>query len=86
MVFVWLPKSTVQAAVGGILLDLARKEPKLEPRLEEGKLMLTIAVAAIVLTAPIGAILISTYGESWLEKHSIKLGKKNTWKKSKKEI
>ena len=43
----YLPKATVQAAIGAIPLSLG---------LDAGYLMLTIAVLAILITAPIGAI------------------------------
>ena len=42
----YTPKATVQAAIGGIPLSLG---------LECGDLVLTVAVLAIVLTAPLGA-------------------------------
>lgn len=43
----YTPKATVQAAIGGIPLSLG---------LECGDLVLTVAVLAIVLTAPLGAL------------------------------
>jgi NhaP-type Na+/H+ or K+/H+ antiporter len=49
----YLPKATVQAAIGGLPLAAG---------LPSGKLVLTVAVLAILITAPLGAILIdSTY-------------------------
>ncbi len=47
-VFAYLPKATVQAAIAGIPLSLG---------ISNGETMLAIAVLAIVLTAPLGAIL-----------------------------
>ena len=43
----YLPKATVQAAIGGVPLAMG---------LACGQLVLTGAVAAILLTAPLGAI------------------------------
>lgn len=51
--FSYMPKATVQAAIGGIPLSMG---------IASGEIILTIAVVSILLTAPIGAILIdSTY-------------------------
>lgn len=47
----YLPKATVQAAIGAIPLSLG---------VENGELILAIAVLSIIITAPIGAILINT--------------------------
>ncbi|OWF37825.1 sodium/hydrogen exchanger 9B2-like [Mizuhopecten yessoensis] len=63
----WLPKATVQAAIGGIALDEATKRG--DARLMAlGTSVLTIAVLSIVITAPIGAALISIVGPMWLRK------------------
>ncbi|CAG2173754.1 unnamed protein product, partial [Oppiella nova] len=57
----WLPKATVQAAIGPIALDMARD--KADPRLiEMANLVLTIAVLSILITAPVGAIAIAIMG------------------------
>ena len=45
----YIPKVTVQAAIGGIPLAMG---------LNCGKIVLTIAVMAILITAPLGAFLI----------------------------
>lgn len=45
----YIPKATVQAAIGGIPLAMG---------LNCGKIVLTIAVMAILITAPLGAFLI----------------------------
>ena len=42
----YLPKATVQAAIGSVPLSLG---------LPCGKLVLTVSVAAIIITAPLGA-------------------------------
>lgn len=55
--FSYLPKATVQAAIGAIPLSLG---------IENGNLILIIAVLSIVISAPIGAILIDTLHEKML--------------------
>lgn len=44
----YLPKATVQASIGGIALSMG---------LDCGKIILTFAVLAILITAPLGAFL-----------------------------
>mmetsp|Transcript_1387 Transcript_1387/g.3751 ORF Transcript_1387/g.3751 Transcript_1387/m.3751 type:complete len:522 (-) Transcript_1387:104-1669(-) len=60
----WMPKATVQAAVGAIALDEATNEEEEE----RGREVLAIAVLAIVCTAPIGAVIISITGPRFLIK------------------
>jgi len=64
--FGWIPKATVQAALGGVTIAEARKtgDPTF---IKNGKEMLTMAVFAICITAPLGAILIATLGKRWLK-------------------
>lgn len=66
MAFAWIPKATVQAALGGLTLAEAQKRglPDYE---EYGQAMLTTAVFAVIITAPLGAIMINTLGTKWLE-------------------
>lgn len=54
----YLPKATVQAGIGAIPLAMG---------LSCGELILTVAVLAILITAPLGAFLIDRFGESLLE-------------------
>ncbi|XP_064198169.1 sodium/hydrogen exchanger 9B2-like [Anguilla rostrata] len=64
----WLPKATVQAAIGSTALDMARS--KGDPVLEKyGMTVLTVAVLAILVTAPIGALGIGLAGSRLLQKH-----------------
>ncbi|XP_035283537.1 sodium/hydrogen exchanger 9B2 [Anguilla anguilla] len=64
----WLPKATVQAAIGSTALDMARS--KGDPVLEKyGMTVLTVAVLAILVTAPIGALGIGLAGPRLLQKH-----------------
>lgn len=56
-VIAYLPKATVQAAIGGIPLAMG---------VESGDLILSLAVLSIVLTAPLGAIAIKASGDRLL--------------------
>ena len=74
----WLPKATVQAAVGGQAIDDARKlTPGDGLTLDDiehykglGLKVLTISVLAILITAPIGAIAIKLSAPSLLQKNT----------------
>ncbi|XP_013384872.1 uncharacterized protein LOC106154881 [Lingula anatina] len=55
----WLPKATVQAAIGSVALDTARRNNASEEEEAMGNTILTLAVLAILVTAPIGAALIA---------------------------
>ncbi|KAF3837589.1 hypothetical protein F7725_005053 [Dissostichus mawsoni] len=57
----WLPKATVQAAIGSKALDMAREEGD-ETLIKFGLDVLTLAVLAILVTAPIGALGIGLAG------------------------
>ncbi|XP_042256686.1 sodium/hydrogen exchanger 9B2-like [Thunnus maccoyii] len=57
----WLPKATVQAAIGSKALDMAREEGD-EMLIKYGSDVLTLAVLAILTTAPIGALSIGLAG------------------------
>ena len=67
MAFAWLPKAAVQAAIGPVFLDNARKfnKPEWEPM---GREILTLAVLSILITAPLGAFSIVFLGPRLLEK------------------
>ena len=56
----YMPKATVQAAIGGIPLQMG---------LECGNLVLTIAVISILFTAPVGAFLIDLTHKKLLQKN-----------------
>jgi len=75
MAFAWMPKATVQAALGPIFLDKVMKWPedkwdnlgdKAEWE-EMGNDILTLAVLSILITAPLGAISILGLGPKLLE-------------------
>lgn len=55
----YIPKATVQAAIGAVPLSVGVKS---------GEIILAIAVLSILFTAPIGAIAMSIIGEKFLEK------------------
>ena len=55
----YIPKATVQAAIGAVPLEAGVKS---------GDIILAIAVLSILLTAPIGAIGITKTGDRWLER------------------
>ena len=55
----YMPKATVQAAIGGIPLAMG---------LPGGETILTVAVIAILVTAPVGALLIDKMHKKWLTK------------------
>lgn len=57
--FAYLPKATVQAAIGGIPLAMG---------LTCGELVLTVAVLSILISAPLGAILIDSSAKKLLTK------------------
>lgn len=64
-----MAKATVQAALGPVFLDRLDENPDAtheEKRLAE--IMLMICVLSIILTAPIGALLISVSGKKLLTK------------------
>lgn len=57
LMMAYTPKATVQAAIGGIPLSLG---------LTCGDIVLTVAVLAIVITAPLGAFAIDASYKKWL--------------------
>ncbi|XP_075356766.1 sodium/hydrogen exchanger 9B2-like isoform X1 [Mycteria americana] len=63
----WIPKATVQAAIGSLALDTARSHQ--DEQLEKyGMDVLTVAFLAILITAPIGALVIGLAGPRLLQK------------------
>ena len=67
MGFAWTPKATVQAAVGSMILDSA-VALKLDEYIGYGVKCLTASILSILITAPMGAILINSLGTKWLTK------------------
>ena len=81
MTFAWLPKATVQAALGPIFLDLVLKQKEedwaafgedplaaKEQYLGMGNDILTLAVLSILITAPLGAVSILALGPKLLSR------------------
>lgn len=67
MAFAWIPKATVQAALGGITQQKIKEREIADQKwIDWGDAMLTMAVFAICITAPLGAIFINTLGPKWL--------------------
>ncbi|XP_063231962.1 sodium/hydrogen exchanger 9B2-like isoform X2 [Bacillus rossius redtenbacheri] len=63
----WFPKATVQAALGPVALDMARAAQSPESVAHADK-VLVVAVLAILLTAPLGAVLITLLGPRLLSR------------------
>uniref|UniRef100_A0A3Q2YBI1 Cation/H+ exchanger transmembrane domain-containing protein n=1 Tax=Hippocampus comes TaxID=109280 RepID=A0A3Q2YBI1_HIPCM len=63
----WMPKATVQAAIGSTALDMARTRQD-EQMQKYGMDVLTVAVLSILLTAPVGALIIGLCGPCLLQK------------------
>ena len=57
MAFAWMPKATVQAALGPVFLDNCIKYGK-DDWIPMGEEILTLAVLSILITAPLGAVCI----------------------------
>jgi Kef-type K+ transport system membrane component KefB len=69
----WIPKATVQAALGSVPLDLVLSKmspthPDYDKYVKWGNDIVVIAVVAILITAPIGLIVFDKLGPLWLEK------------------
>ncbi|KAK6172297.1 hypothetical protein SNE40_015987 [Patella caerulea] len=67
----WLPKATVQAAIGPVALDTARAKGASDEIIDFATNILTIAVLSILITAPIGAAGIATTAPLLLKKSGI---------------
>jgi NhaP-type Na+/H+ or K+/H+ antiporter len=61
-VIAYLPKATVQAAIGAVPLAAG---------VESGELILAFAVLSIIITAPLGALGIKLTGNRWLADASV---------------
>jgi len=67
LAFAWMPKATVQAALGPIFLERA-KMLEMTEMYHMGEQILTLAVLSILITAPLGAVSIMGLGPKLLEK------------------
>ncbi|XP_076824736.1 sodium/hydrogen exchanger 9B2-like [Clavelina lepadiformis] len=68
MTVAWVPKATVQAAIGAVALDMATEKEASEEVIGYGTKVLTIAVLSILLTAPTGAAAIGLLGPKLLKR------------------
>jgi len=72
----WMPKATVQAAFAGVPLTLILKKHDWDSHQQEldfqrwGNDILTTAVLAILMTAPVVLLIIQKLGPRWLQKDS----------------
>jgi len=64
-----LPKATVQAALGPLALDMARKLNS-EANMPYAEAVLIISVLAIIFTAPLAAVLMIHLAPKWLQRQS----------------
>ncbi|WP_053957725.1 cation:proton antiporter [Inediibacterium massiliense] len=62
-IIAYVPKATVQAAIGAVPLSAG---------VDSGEVILAIAVLAIIITAPLGALGVKLAGEKWLTVDIIK--------------
>ena len=69
-VIAYWPKATVQAAIGAVPLTMIEAGKLGEVSSETGQVILAMAVLSIVVTAPLGAIGIKTFGPHLLSKDS----------------
>ncbi|KAK7867327.1 hypothetical protein R5R35_001106 [Gryllus longicercus] len=66
----WMSKATVQAALGPVALDLVRPENN-EQKTGYAEKVLVVCVLSIMITAPVGAILMTILGPRLLKKTSM---------------
>jgi hypothetical protein len=64
----WIPKATVQAALASDPLDYIVEKGKSAEYVSWGNDILTTAVFSIILTAPLGMMIISMLGPKWLQR------------------
>jgi len=67
----WIPKATVQAALGPLVLESARRLNSGDEYEEMGKNMITLAAMSILFMAPLGAIAIQLSGPRLLHKTTV---------------
>lgn len=66
----YMPKATVQAAIGGTLLDLGISSGN-QSTIKAGTIVLSVSVVAILLTAPIGAFLVDIFKDKLVKKEAV---------------
>ncbi len=68
-IIAYIPKATVQAAIGAVPLTMVYDGKMTTMTIESGQVILTIAVLSIVVTAPMGAIGIKLTGKRLLQQN-----------------
>lgn len=69
IVCTWVPKATVQASLSAVFLTNAKSHKLGAKYVEYGNIILSTAILSIVICAPIGAILMNTFGPKLLPKN-----------------
>jgi NhaP-type Na+/H+ or K+/H+ antiporter len=69
-IIAYLPKATVQAAIGAVPLSMVLSGQMISMTADTAQMILAIAVLSIVITAPLGAIGIKWAGPNLLRKES----------------
>lgn len=69
IVCTWIPKATVQASLSAVFLTTAKKNKLNAQYIEYGNIILSTAILAIVICAPIGAIMMNTFGPKLLPRN-----------------
>ena len=80
----WIPKATVQTAIGPLALDMARKTGD-KIMIERSSHVLTIAVLSILITAPLGALLVTLTAPKLLNNENKNMNNKEEIKEQQKE-
>eukprot|EP01138_Halocafeteria_seosinensis_P005485 gb/GECG01005607.1/.p1 GENE.gb/GECG01005607.1/~~gb/GECG01005607.1/.p1 ORF type:complete len:521 (+),score=46.70 gb/GECG01005607.1/:1-1563(+) len=75
----WIPKATVQAAMGPLALDIARKDGDAGDR-DLARDVLAVAVVGIVITAPLGAVAIQFFAPKLLTRDTSDAEQENSVK------
>jgi solute carrier family 9B (sodium/hydrogen exchanger), member 1/2 len=63
----WIPKATVQAALGGVILGIIDQKNLETTFYRYGQSILAITLLSILITAPLGALLIGLLGKKLLK-------------------
>jgi NhaP-type Na+/H+ or K+/H+ antiporter len=62
----WVPKATVQAALAPLVVSKIQELASGEKLLQHGNIVVITAVLAILITAPLGSVLIAFFGPKLL--------------------
>lgn len=69
IVCTWIPKATVQASLSAVFLTTAKADKLNAKYIEYGNIILSTAILAIVICAPIGAVMMNTFGPKLLPRN-----------------